>query len=737
MHRRHPAGIPIVLLVVALLAAACSGGDGDAGATTSTTAAGSSGGPTTTVPGGPDDPDRPEVTVQDRIRIEVLSSQPDRVTGEEARVRITPMAGGDPADLRATVDGRDVTASFAATTGDDEGAIEGIVTGLVEGTNSLTATDGDHAETLRLRAWPRQGPMISGPQSELVSCATEALGLGAGAEGTCAAPSRVTWRAITRGDEVVDVPDPASPPAGTVTVDLAGDDVAAVVRVEHGVVNRSTYELAVLDRAPGRPDRDLEPAWNGRLVFRFGDGCGASRDQGSPLPGAVDAALLRRGYAVVSASFTTAGIQCNDVVASETVMMVKERVVELLGEVDHTIGQGEGVGGAIAHLVVQNYPTLLDGVTTDGAYADTTSTANQVADCVLLDRYYGSTAGAALAERQRAAINGQTSSATCRALGRDLAAMFDPTACAPDVDPAAVYDATTNPTGLRCTFQDLNAVPFGLDPATGFAHRPVDNVGVQYGLDALNRGTVTVDQFLDLNEDIGGLDADGAPRRERSEVDVLGLMTMYETGRIAMGSGDLRKVPIIDVVSDDDGPGDLHHALAVRARLLRGAPAEAAPGHQIWLLPDGGAEGRRTASVEAIELVDEWLTGMQAARGDRAEALRGQRPDGASSRCATASGRDGDDVFDLLDGACLPADRPAGDPRMAAGGPEAGDVIKCELKAIDPLDYEASFTPAQFDRLADLFPTGVCDWGSAGAGQTLPTMPDRSFDDVEVPGDRA
>ena len=34
----------------------------------------------------------------------------------------------------------------------------------------------------------------------------------------------------------------------------------------------------------------------------------------------------------------------------------------------------------------------------------------------------------------------------------------------------------------------------------GFANRPYDNVGVQYGLRALQSGTITAEQFVDLNE---------------------------------------------------------------------------------------------------------------------------------------------------------------------------------------------------------------------------------------------
>jgi len=46
---------------------------------------------------------------------------------------------------------------------------------------------------------------------------------------------------------------------------------------------------------------------------------------------------------------------------------------------------------------------------------------------------------------------------------------------------------------------------YGVDRNTVRA-APWDNVGVQYGLGALNSGAITVKQFLDLNEGIGGYD---------------------------------------------------------------------------------------------------------------------------------------------------------------------------------------------------------------------------------------
>ena len=237
--------IRILVVAVALVATACSGDGSDGTAPTTTTAAGS---PDRTSPTEPSDPSEPPVEVADRIRIEVLSSQPDRVTGDDARVRITPQDGAAPAALKVSVDGRDVTASFDSTDAGGTPAIEGVVTGLVEGTNTLSATDGSETSTLRLRAWPRQGPMISGPQTPLPVCSTEAAGLGAPTGDSCAAPTKVTWRAITDDARIVDLDDPrGTPPADTADAEVDDDSIPAVVRVEQGVIDRSTYALAVLD----------------------------------------------------------------------------------------------------------------------------------------------------------------------------------------------------------------------------------------------------------------------------------------------------------------------------------------------------------------------------------------------------------------------------------------------------------------------------------------------------------
>ncbi len=57
-----------------------------------------------------------------------------------------------------------------------------------------------------------------------------------------------------------------------------------------------------------------------------------------------------------------------------------------------------------------------------------------------------------------------------------------------------------------------------------------------------------------------------------------------------------------------------------------------------------------------------------------------------------------------------------GDPRTAAGARRADDVLKCALVPPDPEAYVHPLTPDQTDRLAQVFPAGVCDWSRRGTG---------------------
>jgi len=100
--------------------------------------------------------------------------------------------------------------------------------------------------------------------------------------------------------------------------------------------------------------------------------------------------------------------------------------------------------------------------------------------------------------------------------------------------PASIRSPTR--TGVRCDIYDHLVNVFGRDPATGYARRAARQTwGVQYGLAALNSGAITKQQFLDLNQKIGGYDNNGNYVATRTVGDLNAIRIAYETGRITNG----------------------------------------------------------------------------------------------------------------------------------------------------------------------------------------------------------
>src|SRR5262249_33229591 len=89
---------------------------------------------------------------------------------------------------------------------------------------------------------------------------------------------------------------------------------------------------------------------------------------------------------------------------------------------------------------------------------------------------------------------------------------------------ALVYDPVTNPNGTRCGDADLSAAVWGttagIAPGSTRARQTLDNTGIQYGLGALLAGAITPEEFVTLNEKIGGFDADSNRRPARSTADL-------------------------------------------------------------------------------------------------------------------------------------------------------------------------------------------------------------------------
>ena len=60
------------------------------------------------------------------------------------------------------------------------------------------------------------------------------------------------------------------------------------------------------------------------------------------------------------------------------------------------------------------------------------------------------------------------------------------------------------------------------------------------------------------------------------------------------------------------------------------------------------------------------------------------------------------------------------DTRVASGEPLSSDIMKCQLKPLVRSGYQVTFTDDQWNRLAAVFPNGVCDYAMPGVGQVAP-----------------
>jgi hypothetical protein len=96
---------------------------------------------------------------------------------------------------------------------------------------------------------------------------------------------------------------------------------------------------------------------------------------------------------------------------------------------------------------------------------------------------------------------------------------------------------------------------------------------VQYGLNALNQGRITVADFLELNAAVGGFDVDGHPQPQRMAADPDTLARVYQGGFLnSFMGGGLATIPIVTQRTNADAIGDIHDQLEdqiVRARLIK------------------------------------------------------------------------------------------------------------------------------------------------------------------------
>ena len=675
------------------------------------------------------------------VEIRVLSGRADMVTGGDALVEVDLEKNAAPEKFSATLNGQDISKSF--TRGNSAGTLIGHLEGLKTGKNALEIKSAKGSAKLELVNYPITGPVFSGPHQKPFVCQTEQAGLGPALDEDCTAKTVVTYvykstdppppggrgrggqapGALPTGFKAFD-PSGARPADLAKTTTSDGKTIDYIVRRERGTINRAVYEIAMLhnpaDPAPG--PWNASAGWNGRLVYSFGGGCAAGYRQGLP-GGALTDDFLGKGYAIAVSSLNVFGNNCDDVISSETMMMVKEHFIKQFGVPVHTIGTG-GSGGAIQqYMMAQNYPGLLDGLMPQISFPDN-AIYESVIDCSLLDHAFKSTK-ASWNDDQKALVSGYATFNTCsvgwmsNGAATSLANnQVKAAACNSAIPKTLAFDPIANPAGARCDYFDDMANVYGKDSKTGAARRALDNVGVQYGLAAFNAKQINFDQFLQLNEVIGGHDVNGEIIAARDVADPAALKIAYQSGRIDTGGGSLNSVPILDTRGYFDMAGNLHdrfRSMVTRARLK--ASNGTADNQVTLMFPPTGTPVR---PGELLASMNEWLDNIakDTSNASAASKVAHDKPAGLADACWTA---EGEKIVEPLTfdgkGRCNQLYPAHSDPHIAAGAPLTDDILKCALKPVSARDYSQPLTPDQLAQIKTVFSQGVCDYTRPGIAQ--------------------
>ena len=691
------------------------------------------------------------------MQVRAVSTQSWLVTGGDVLVEVMLGDSIHSAQLEMSLNGSVITDRFRETTAT---TLQALLTDLPDGDSTLVAAlnGSPLSESLILTNYPSSGPIISGAHEQPYICQTEQFKtvagelLGHALDSNCSIPTRIDyvyWSTLDEAFKPLPLESDVALPEDLGLITLMGQaEVPYIVRVETGTVNRAIYEVAMLHNPLGS-SRFLDPwnrspNWNDKLVYTHGGGCRSGwYQQGDRTGGVMRRGLFEQGYALTSATLNVFGQNCNDLLASETHIMVKERFIEHYGEPDYTIATGASGGSYQSHQTTDNYPGVFDGIIVSSSFPDvTTATIFTLADARLLHDYFNTVDVETFTFEQQRAVSGFGVWESIANLGRG-AARLDPLydigtsleEQGGEISILALVDelySQANPGGIRATVYDHTVNVYGttanpFDLTQQLAQRPLDNVGVQYGLLALNQGVITAQQFLDLNQDIGGFDRDMNHVPERHRADAQASKRAIESGRILYGGAGLASTPVIDyrTYNDHREGGDIHmivHQFSTRQRLLN------ANGHaDNQVMQVGGQWGFNEGQDDLANLfrqMDSWIRNIQADSQERDPSVRVVRnkPTSLRDSCWDPTG----ETIELIEeplvfnsesrcGQLYPSYQT---PRHIAGAPLANDIVSCQLKRIDLADYGISFSVDEYQQLLSVFPEGVCDWSRGDSSRS-------------------
>lgn len=568
-------------------------------------------------------------------------------------------------------------------------------------------------------------------------------------------------------------------------ITVNGEEIDFIVRVEIGTINRFLYTIAALKSPEEILELPSKRFWNERLIYKFRGGVGIGKRQGSLNPTEALTDLfdqLRQGYAIAYSTGNRSAIHYDMWLAEDTALRVKRQFMALYGRPVYTVGIGSSGGAVEQYLLAQNNRDILDAAIAVYSFPDMVTQTIYAADCELMEYYFDVTdanndkwhdwGNRRWIEGLNAITGFENEFAQYYALIKVLngyEAMWPGmsecvkgwrglTPLVHNPHTVNFFQRIERPVleQVHWTYWDNLKNTYGVNEV-GYARNTLDNVGVQYGLEAVLYGFISPEEFLDLNARIGGwkqpqdleqehygvlvgekdfdislwshhnmrLSPDGGSTpAPRTEGDLKAIEAAYRSGNVFIGRIN---IPIIDMRHYLEDELDMHHVSAsfsAQSRMIR--EQGHAENQLIWM-----TRKPHSPVYEAFDLIERWMSNLI---NNPAVGVVGNKPADALDRCFDQEGHliaEGANVWDGAwnarePGPCTQVYPYFTNSRMVAGAHIAGDVFKCHLisieEAIDRGIYiitDRKFFEPYLDRLKAIFPQGVCDYSQADQGRPL------------------
>ena len=595
----------------------------------------------------------------------------------------------------------------------------------------------------------------------------------------CSARSRLGFYYRDRSSQQLRPYQLSSPPQPTQIKQLRldGELVNEIYRVEQGTINRFIYVIAMLaSPAEGRLGREH---WNHKLIYQFQGGSGIGFRQGKESANHLinkRIEQLKLGYAVITSSANKTSYTYNMLLAEDTAKRVKRQFIALYGEPIYTIGIGGSGGGLAQYLLAQNGAGIIDAAMPLYSYPDMITQTIYALDCDLLNNYYNYRADEPELYQdwpRRAAIEGMNAldgfpqkAGFLEPLNQLLSGRWprNPTGNSECISGWFGFSSfINNPRQgfLRSFFsnqiqrlvdwsywEDMQAL-FGRDEQ-GFAHTTWDNVGVQYGLQALQQGKIDFDEFIRLNREIGAWRSQSEMQEEwlwlplgkhlplwlslwgrhnitevnqglarRHQGDIEAMASAYRSGQVFIGKID---IPVLDIRHYLESELNMHHLSAsfnsrVRIQQYHGDVRH----HLIWV-----AHKDYNPLVRGFAVMDQWMLALL--KDPRRDMLAAKPKDladscfGADSEVIASGNRVWDGPWNSQPaGACSRFYPAYSNVRIAAGAPWDGSIFKCHLQSTDQAVAKAMYggrvTEQELQQLKETFPAGVCNYALGDVGR--------------------